>query len=108
MEYEITFKADHNDADYVHNIATVDEEDLEKVKKIVEKIAKWKGTPYAEHENWPNSFDSDEDVMEMHNLTQEEFEYIDEYIPYVERGIHTLVEVSYITKPERTFLLGKE
>ena len=52
MEYEIRITADTNDADYITSVNTISEEDLEKIKPLIEKIKNFKPYKVKCNESW--------------------------------------------------------
>lgn len=113
MEYEIYIKVDTNDADYIAEVSTISEEDLNILKNVMERVAKfeqYKSNGITHHHNFPTgallrSDLGEKSIKELYNITAAEYDIISEYVPYGEWGCHTIEEVRYQPKGEWTVLL---
>lgn len=110
MKYELVIKADHNDADYVTSINTVEWEDIQAILPVIEAIkVRNAGTRRGSGEyNWYNGDYHRRDsysTVYAGILTKDQMEMFSEYVPYVEHGIHTIESVVYYPLPEKTKLL---
>lgn len=100
MARTIRVRADTNDADYIDNIQTLNEEDLPTILKVIAAIKEFDATHRrgSGQYNWyardsygrdrPGPREVYEDV-----LTEEDIEIFEEYIPCGEDGIHTIESV---------------
>lgn len=81
--------ADTNDADYVTDVTEINNEDLIRVKKIFSMLPKKKRHNWPDHDDYQkgNIFDK------YKKLTEEDFDFINGYIPHGEYGIHTIESV---------------
>ena len=79
----IIVEGDHNDGDYVTNIERISEKQLSVLKPILAKMKKSKDVDWSS--NWKDKYP---------NLTEEELEIFDSYVPYADNAdIHTIVSV---------------
>lgn len=100
--------ADTNDADYVTKTSTIELADLRLIEPIIEKIKNFKpyktldGKMYWTHDsNWPTGEMRRDDLgekspAEIYDLTEEEAEDFQSYLPYGENGIHTITTIKVV------------
>lgn len=104
MKKFIYIEGDTNDADYISKLSEIDDEDLEIIKPIIEKIKTKSG------HNWANSYAREGDELEdlypeffIENVEEEYFEPMksmetfERYVPRGENGIHTIVTIQLLT-----------
>ena len=105
--FRVQFTSDWNDGDYLENIVKLDEAQVSMVREVVAKIAKWEGSHKYDTCNWNLMESSKEELMRIHDLTSEEFDFISEYIPTdpYQGECHTLVNVSVSPWVEEEYLL---
>lgn len=98
MQKFILITADTNDGDYISNVSPISDEEIELFRPIIEVI-----NNYPRGHNWPNSEYDDESPEEIYEglLTIEQIELMEEYVPYGEYGIHTVVSIEIIQKLEK-------
>lgn len=106
--YTIEIKVDTNDADYVSEVSTITEEDLEKIKPLIEAIQNFK--PYTTPNDWsekgtehranfPVGECCREDMGEKpanelyEEFTQEVFDIFYGLCPMVEYGFHDIESI---------------
>jgi len=95
----VIVKADCNDADYLHEITDkygTKPEDIEKLKRIANIIKDSKKNKGYNVYNWHTSeYGSGPSPEKMYEgeLTEEEIEWFQDYLPYGEYGIHTIEEI---------------
>jgi hypothetical protein len=103
--------ADTNDADYITRVSDVTTEELEILKPLFDKIKnfepyktqiKGKGMGWSHIHNWPvGEYGCREDlgektVQELYDLTDDDFEFAMEFIPYGEHGTHTITDIKVV------------
>ena len=117
--WEITITADGNDGDYQTEVSEISDTDLNKLKPLFQAIKAFKpyktGSAIAndqrEHRhNWPSGECLRTDLgekppHEIYNATEELTEMLEEYLPYNEWGIHTIVSVEVTPLVKKTRLL---
>ena len=112
--YLVIFRGDTNDADYIHNHEAVDKATLERLENIVNQlvnISRDSGGcvahfPEQREFNWPTSEYKASDLFECYpDIDPEELEWLDEYMPHGEHGIHTGQVSFYIVLSEEKVLL---
>jgi hypothetical protein len=84
---------DHNNRDYVTSLNYISEEQYVMLQKIVKVIRE---NPHSH--NWVSGEHYDAIIMSYYDgkLTDEEYEFIDELLPYHEYGIHTIEHIRII------------
>ncbi len=90
----LIIKADTNDADYIHNIITI--ESAEKKKQIQELLKRIVPVLDAEGDhNWENGDqgDSAEEYVKEGKMTEADADYFGELVPYAEYGIHSIEDI---------------
>jgi hypothetical protein len=95
----LLIKADTNDADYVISENIIKDDELEKILHIID-VVKTKTasmTGWSRH-NWPWGEYSDNTPSELYEglLTEDEIEMFQEYLPYGEFGIHTIISIKLL------------
>lgn len=118
--FELVITADSNDADYVTNTSHISEENLERIKPILKAIKDFKpytvkeldGTSQTHRYNWPRSeYAPRTDLGEKYpheiypQFSLEDIEFFEEYLPFGEYGIHTIVSAYVYPIPNKTRLL---
>ena len=100
--YELSIRADTNDADYVTETTDVSQNQIDAMIPIIEMI---KG---RKHYNWS---DGEYSRLEEHpkkiypELTEEAYEWFCEFLPHGEHGIHTIESIEYYPLPNKVKLL---
>lgn len=108
---------DTNDADYVKEIVSIDEETLEHYKPLIEKIRNFKpytgfskigGSEWRFHHNFPVGEVLRKDLgekhpMEIYDISEEEYEnFVDTFhLRGGEWGFHTIKSIQEITLGEK-------
>jgi hypothetical protein len=119
MGYAVLIKCDVNDADYVHSVEPLYNNDIEIVKSIAAKIASFK--PYSaqqdryvarHHHNFPMGPREDmgeKHLHELYDFTEEEKDALDQYFPHGFDGMspHTLHSIQVIEIKEEVFKLDR-
>lgn len=103
-KFEVSITVDWNDADYVTDTHEVDQEKLNKLTSITDKI---KTSGYGKKRwgyKWENG-DRGSPGAEYPDLTEEEVEFLNDLLPYVEYGVHTITEIVWYPMPEKMRLL---
>ena len=98
MANYILIEVDMNDADYASKLTAIRDEDLEKIKPLIDKIKanpKRHNFPYGEHgDKEPDAYDmyvsQDDDVVDYE---EEIFETFEDYLPVTEYGFHTITHI---------------
>lgn len=90
-EYLLIIVGDENDADYITEITSVDETfDFERLEKISKTVQRSK-----QSHNWmQNSDELDPYDLYKNILTDEEIDWLEEFIPQSEDGIHTIKSIT--------------
>jgi uncharacterized protein YqeY len=83
----LIIEGDHNDGDYVTRETKVTDKDLAELKPIFAKMKKQRKLVKEYTDSWEEKYP---------NLTEEELEIIQEYVPYAENDVHTLVSVRLV------------
>lgn len=94
MKNLLIVSADTNDADYVYNITEVSNESLDQIIGIVKKINEAKksnfyGFPWGKGEFVDVVYEEEYDGI----LTDDEMEFLNDFVPYGEHGIHTVSKI---------------
>lgn len=91
MKKYIIIKADTNDGDYVTEKTLISDEEVEKVKYILSKMD-------TTHKiRWETLDQANSKVWEQHpELTEEEAEFLYEFVPSGEYGVHTIESIEII------------
>ena len=95
VEALLVIKADTNDADYVHNIVTI--ETAKKKKQIQELLERVVPVLDAEGDhNWENGDqgDSAEEYVLEGKLTEADADSFGDLVPYAEYGIHSIEDIT--------------
>lgn len=97
--FEIVIVADENDADYVTEISKIEQSELDLLMPIIEAIKE-------KHGEWPYiDFDTAE-IKEIYpDLTIEQIEQFNNFIPSGAYGIHDIIRIEYYPVPEKIRLL---
>lgn len=106
MFYKLIVRGDTNDADYIEESNNIKEEDIDKIKKIIKVIKEYTDKKKYVH-NWPDTeYDNDtvEDIYK-NKLSEEEIDFMRDFIPYGEMGIHTIKEIRLLKVEEDIKLL---
>lgn len=89
-------KADSNDGDYLYELSVISEEELIEFKNLFSKLQKniygrinWGRYDLLEPSNDPR-------IIYKDILTEDDIEFIEDYIPSGEYGIHTIESVKVI------------
>ncbi len=110
----IIIKADTNDADYVHAIIEdewhLKPENLNRFKKIAQVVKDNKvESKYGGHHNWDNgeyAREGDEPATMYEGLlTKDDRDFFEEYIPYGDYGIHTIVSIRILSTSDEVVIL---
>jgi len=96
---------DTNDADFITERTEIK---TKKDMKLIEKlVAALKGCKTEDGENWPTSEYCDTTVEELYDgvLTEDDIEDISVFVPFGERGIHTIdyVTILHVSKQESLY-----
>lgn len=118
MDYSILIRVDINDADYIMDVNKISEEDLEKIKPLIEAIKNFKpymskdsdGKEWKHYSNYPIKFVRDDlgekNPKELYpEFSDEVHEILSDLCPYGDDGFHTIEEISIAPYIERTRLL---
>lgn len=129
MKYEIIVTVDSNDADYLTEISTISQKDLDFIRPLIVAIKEfksYKGKDYEStatrepticsghtyHHNYPNGEYCPREDMGEYTLEEiypafdeEVFEAFEEFCPYGEYGYHTIKSVTVSPVPKREVLL---
>jgi hypothetical protein len=103
--------ADTNDGDYVHRKVKITPGKVEEIMPVIEAIKKFKPYKSKGHEfrhNFPQGECLREDMGEKEvydiypKLTKDQLdEFIEEYAPYAEYGIHTIKSIELVSEGEK-------
>ncbi len=94
-------EADTNDGDYVTKKREIKDEDIAKLKVILKKVKKQGGTI-----SWETLDIASEELVEQHpELTEEECEFLDDYCPSGDNGIHTIESIDILVVQKEISLL---
>ncbi|KKL70172.1 hypothetical protein LCGC14_2107600 [marine sediment metagenome] len=123
-KYEITIVGDTNDADYITQVESISEEDLEIIKPLIKAIKNFKPykigykcswdsnkTGYWTHDhNYPYGECLRDDLgektpRELYDFDEKVFELFEEYAPYGEYGIHTIESITICPLQKKIKLL---
>jgi len=107
MKKYIEIKADTNDADYIIEKSEITDEEIEKLKPVIETIKNFK--PYKINNwnfrhNWPSTDYARHDLGEktINELygNNDAVEFLKELVPYGECGVHTIdsITILHVTK----------
>lgn len=87
-------EVDINDGDYVGDMKQVSPEEAKKLQAILGRIGE--SSPW-----WSGDCGNYEDTKEQHPwLTEDDYEFLEEFLPYSEYGYHTLVKAKLFTMNE--------
>jgi hypothetical protein len=116
--YEITIRADTNDADYVTQVSPISEKDLNVIKPLIKAIKNFKPykaqmpgkTEWIHDHNYPWGECTRADLgektpQELYDFDKEVFEAFQDYVPYGEYGIHTIESIFICPAGKKTRLL---
>ena len=98
-KFRIIIKADSNDADYITGDNSINERELEVVKRVSSKLI-------TNGHNWVTSeYSSEENPFILYKdvLSKEDIEIFDDLVPYGEFGIHTILKIEVFPIPELIF-----
>ena len=98
-KFRIIIKADSNDADYITGDNSINERELEVVKRVSSKLI-------TNGHNWVTSeYSSEENPFKLYKdvLSKEDIEIFDDLVPYGEFGIHTILKIEVFPIPELIF-----
>ena len=104
LKKQIIIKADYNDGDYITEQCSITDERLEKVKEIVAVLKEVnKRTRRIE---WPTGDcagrgESIYNYATDGHLTMEEIQFLDEYVPHGEHGVHTIESIEIVYQGEK-------
>jgi hypothetical protein len=99
MKKYVIITADYNDGDYVSEKTEVTDEQIEKLKNIINKIERIKvyGGGYANCFEWKTGDQREKPLSQAHpELSLEEIELIESLRPSAEYGIHTIEEIEIL------------
>lgn len=99
MKKYIIIKADTNDGDYITNQSLITDESIEQLRPIIEIIKSKKGKYETCEMGNPR------DTYSVEELSDEQLDLFDNFIPYGEYGIHTIEKVQILTVLEEENLL---
>ena len=110
--YELIISADTNDADYITKTSEVTWDDLVELQPIINAIKERKEVMAKIANMWPRhtwctseyGHDDPPDVM-YPDLTEEQIERFNRYVPYGDYGVHTIEYVVYYPLPQKVRLL---
>lgn len=125
MDYTLFITVDTNDADYLTSVNKISEEDLEKIKPLIEAIKNFKpysysvnknsflhqGYVYKHEHNYPTYECLREDLGEKSpqklysQFSEEIHEMFSDLCPQSDNGFHSVVNVSISPWVEKTRLL---
>ena len=95
MKLYIEIIADSNDSDYVTERTEVTSDIIGELLPVIKAIKECKN-----HYNWPNFDRSDLSPCELYVktglITEEQYDHFSEYMPYIEGGIHSIVEINIL------------
>lgn len=102
MTKYILIRADTNDADYIEELNIISDTQVDIIIDILSKINKDSSGTIS----WKTLDVADEELWEQHpELTVEECEILDTYVPSGEYGIHTIESIEiYEVKSIQTLL----
>lgn len=101
--FEVYVNVDTNDADYVSVINDATQEDIDRLLPIAAAI-KAKGPRH----NWENDSSAERVHAKLYSdvLSQDDVVWFREFFcPFMEHGFHTIKDIDYYVKPEKTSLL---
>ena len=103
MIWEIVITVDENDADYMTEISTVTDEELEYIKPLIEEIAKQPekshNYPMGEYTHGPDGFEK------YPQFNEDIHQAFLELCPYGEHGFHTVKSIQIQPYQEKITLL---
>lgn len=123
MKKYLVITADTNDADFVTEKHLITDEVLEKLKPTIDAVKNFKpykvkslknGIEWTHNHNFPTGECCREDLGEKTPieyyvggglLTEDQFHYFEELVPYSEYGIHTIVSIEVLEVTDETKLL---
>jgi len=85
--FSLYINADTNDGDYINDETTVNNEDIHILISALRKLREYTLSHHW-HDNWANDFNNFEPRKEY--LNDEEYEVLNEFVPYGEYGVHTI------------------
>jgi len=119
--YEIAVTVDTNDADYNTEITEITEEDLEKIKPLIEAIKNFK--PYetqsgpSDNITWRHTHNyphgeyvprrdlGEKSTRELYDFSEEIFQIFEDLCPYGEYGFHSIESITVCPANKKTKLL---
>jgi hypothetical protein len=84
----ILIKGDTNDGDYIEKCSEIEQEKLDIIFPLFEKIKENDG-------RW-ETHDDGEDPCDMYGLTDEQNDILGNLVPYGEYGIHSIVHIKVL------------
>lgn len=112
-KYELKVTADTNDADYITEISIVDQEELDKLIPMFKKISKFKecktkGRTHRHNFPYGDCLRDDlgeKSVQELYGWSDDELDYLTDFLPMDEYGIHTIESVEFYDVPKKTVII---
>lgn len=113
-KYKIIIIVDTNDADYSVSTSEITEEDLDKIRPLIEAIKNFK--PYSADRDFEGKWKfehnfpigeccrtdlGEKEVEELYDFPEEVHEIFNELIPHPEWGFHTITEITLIEKEKK-------
>lgn len=95
-------------ADYITEISHISEKELYNILPVINAIRELteQNKNTLNFHNWPDNEYLDDSYRELYpQLTEEQLETFQEYLPFGEFGIHTIQSIVYYEIPEKIKLL---
>lgn len=110
---EITIMVDTNDGDYEYAINTISEEDLDRLRPLINAIKEFK--PYR-NENWTHTHNwaigdccrddlGEKEPAEIYDFPEEIMELFENFLPSPQYGFHTIERIEVCPKQDKERLL---
>lgn len=97
-DYVLTVEADYNDADYITQRRRISGSDLRKFLTLLDRVPR---DHWDRGVRWENGEYTRGHAPQDMGFTDEEQEFVDEYLPYMEDlGIHTITSIEFEPVPE--------
>jgi len=116
-KYELKVVGDPNDADYITEISVVTQKELDRLVPMFKQIKKFKpyttpcsyGTREHRH-NFPygechRADLGEKSLQELYGWSDEDLDFLMDYIPLDEWGLHTIESVEYYDVPKKKVLI---
>ena len=116
--YEIVITVDTNDADYITEVSEISQEDLERIRPLIEAIknfepyqAQTKGKlGYRHDHNYPCGDVLREDLgekepEEIYDFDEDIFDIFEDLLPSSQYGFHTITSIKVYPVPDKEVLL---